>query len=142
MATELENAYAAGIIAGEGCIRLGKNPASNNYCPRVFVGNTDRKMVEWLHSRYGGSEPRLHAASTKRPKNKPYWMWNPGRQDAIKFLTQIEPYLQQKRSRARLALALLRRFPPRGGVKKTPWELGFLEHCFEAFKRANKKGRI
>lgn len=138
MATELDNAYAAGLIDGEGCITLAYNKKSHSYCPRVLVGNTDKRMVEWLQGKYGGADPYHH--TTVRPKNKPYWTWQPGRVDCQNFLEKIEPYLQQKRSRARLSLALFRRFPPRGGVKKTAWEIGFLDTCRKAFSRANKKG--
>jgi len=70
-------AYTAGIIDGEGCTGILKCKESRNrtgysYRLEIVVANTDKRLVNWLKTTYGG---HLHALKQNKIKHKPFWQW-------------------------------------------------------------------
>ena len=102
-------AYTAGIIDGEGCIRINKR--HSNRCRvgfelqlNVRVRNTNEWLIRWLQFQFGGS-----IRSDKQKGNrKDAWEWCLGTRQALEFLKQILPYLQIKRPQAELAVEFQR----------------------------------
>ncbi len=99
--TKEQLAYAAGIVDGEGCISLYK---SNNqtirkrpYQLRVFVVNTDKKIIDFM-SEFGGS-------SNKRSGGiKQQYYWSISGKSAAEFLEKVVIYLTAKKEQAEIAI--------------------------------------
>lgn len=98
-------AYTAGIIDGEGCIRLrrvlGKGRKKPYFGVSVEVSNTNEWLTKWLQFNFGGGVF----------KKKPYklnardaWTWRVVTKEAATFLEAVLPYLKLKRPQAELAL--------------------------------------
>jgi hypothetical protein len=111
--TETEKGYLAGIIDGEGCIRLARRFGKNGdaICHiYVAIANTSQLLYEWLENKLPGKgyiRPISNHAE-KRPNTHPE-QWKPcytwivsGNRIAITFLREIAPYLIIKRKQAEL----------------------------------------
>lgn len=100
--------YLAGLIDGEGCIRItrafSKNKSRNwSHFAAVIVVNTSAVLMDWLAS-LGGS---VKAHNRNRPAHwKPCWSWNIHGENAVRLLTAIRPYMRIKGQQADIALAL------------------------------------
>jgi hypothetical protein len=113
--TEAEKGYLAGIIDGEGCIRLARRLGKRGqhiYLIQVVIANTSPKLHEWLESKIPGSgyvNKKTHYTDP-RPSSHPA-QWKPsyrwivsGSRFAIVFLKEIAPYLIIKREQAELLI--------------------------------------
>lgn len=100
MATETTKAWSAGIVDGEGWLGWKKNGHGNKKNPAVEVHNTDEVMCRVLYEQWGGW---FHYVGKRkdRPNSKPIWIWRTSGKKCISFLTEIEPYLVTKKTRAR-----------------------------------------
>jgi hypothetical protein len=98
--TPATDAYAAGLIDGEGCVSLDKKLTL-----RVDVGMSSKglSVLEWLVAHHGGTIRNTRAA-TEKWEAAQAWMILGDR--AISFLRQISPYLVLKQGQAGIALAL------------------------------------
>lgn len=100
--TEAEIAYTAGILDGEGCIRMQKN-----YGLDVSVANTDYFLLDWLKAHWGG---RISNTTRKPlqwyPRSKPVGVWTISGKKAIAMLDACEPYILLKKDRVKLAQKL------------------------------------
>lgn len=106
--TEVEKAYIAGIIDGEGCIHITKKPASKittghwSYQVGIYIGNTDKRMLEFVHRLCGGG---LKAHKTPEGCKQCYELYFTG--DRVQeLLKDILPYLITKKEQAKNVLAL------------------------------------
>lgn len=117
-------AWVAGLIEGEGTIRLHKTrpstarPGVTYGYPSVRVDMTDedvlRKAHEWTGLGYI-SGPWKYGT---KPTNKPFWVWAVQRKDeAITLIAAIWPYLGQRRREQ--ARAVLRKFKEASRVEDT-----------------------
>jgi hypothetical protein len=96
-------AYAAGIIDGEGCIRVNR---TRNGVPviRVHVTNTDARLTRTLHEWFGGYV--WMEAKAYMPNAKIRYVWEVSARKAAAFLGLVRPYLVLKQEQADLALAI------------------------------------
>ncbi len=105
--TEAELAYAAGIIDGEGSFYIHERPpyrssVSPSHTLSVSVSNTDRRMLDWMHERFGGT-----ILVNKPPTNRAWsqaYQWRVSSRLAVTFIDQIYPYLVCKREQADIAV--------------------------------------
>ena len=106
MTNELDYAYAAGLIDGEGCIGV-----YNQTCPTtrtktrynllVRVQMSDWEAILWMKNTFGGcyrSHPQLGYGT------RIMYEWTLSSKMAGEFLKQILPYLKNKRRQAELAI--------------------------------------
>lgn len=84
-------AYAAGFFDGEGSAGFGR--ARTSIFPRVLVTNTNREILEEFQKAYGGD---IQALTKRKPGWKQGWYWRVTWSRAVKFLADIEPYVQIK----------------------------------------------
>ncbi len=98
MATETINAWAAGIVDGEGYITRRKHKRGTKTQPYVRVDNTDKRILQKLQENYEGSI--LFNIRKNRPNSKPCWYWHLCNKKCIRFLSEVEPYLVSKREKA------------------------------------------
>ena len=105
----INNAYAAGLVDGEGCITI-ENQRNHMYL-LIQVCNTDPRVCIWLKERFGG------AIRTQQQKNwKRMYRWAVTTVKAKEFLTAIYPYLIIKKEQADIAFAFLDTKGNRGRV--------------------------
>ena len=105
--TEVEKAYLAGIIDGEGSISLARSHARSSakyVYPLVRIANTDLGLIDWVKSRvpegHRGYTSRLH----DRCKDVYHVAW--ASNEAVTVLKEVLPYLTVKRFRAELVIRL------------------------------------
>ncbi len=111
---DVEAAYTAGIIDGEGSISLTRNRKSRWPSPQVSVASTDKELLEWLHTRFGGS------ITTKQPRKQEHsisYDWKLTDRRALSLLKLIRPFLiiRRKIERADLLLTAYLECTPRNG---------------------------
>ncbi len=114
MICDIEAAYAAGIVDGEGSISITRNHSSRWPSPQVSVASNDRELLEWLRIRFGGT------ITTKQPRKQQHAIsfdWKLTDRRALRFLEIVKPYLviQRKIRRCDLLLAAYLDCTPRNG---------------------------
>lgn len=69
-----EHAYLAGILDGEGWIKIYRHHRNgrNTFFLRVGAVSTDRILIAWLKERYGGY---IHLKK-QRGNRRPTWEWH------------------------------------------------------------------
>lgn len=97
-----EIGYLAGIIDGEGTVRLQKCKQRANgdwhFVARVQVANSDLGLLEWLSS-IGGFV--CEHRSTNVLKTRPHFHWEVSRTLEVRELLEVTfPYLRIKKQRA------------------------------------------
>lgn len=127
--SEIDLAYAAGIIDGEGCIHLWKNQYKTkgwqtNYGVSVTVLTADGVLAPWMGLTFGGSVRSYRDYSPSRVKmgvagNNYCRRWQVASQAADTFLRAIRPYLKLKGAEADLAFEF-RKLVGSPGVRITP----------------------
>jgi hypothetical protein len=108
---ETDLAWLAGIIDGEGCIRITqekRNPRMYYYA-RVTVTNTDARILNKVDSLFPGSLYQL-TSKTRGSKDRPCFTWMRENMHAGEVLRAVLPYLVGKRDQAELALRFLGTF--------------------------------
>ena len=109
MPTEIDYARLAAYIDGEG--HIGICTKKNRKAPYAFslsIGNTDKRLMEWLSGTFGGLP--IRDKSTIRKKK--YWLWFIGGEAAATLLENCLPYFIMKRDQAEIAIefhALMRK---------------------------------
>ncbi len=133
-------AYTAGIIDGEGTIGIGGGTSRTNYFSFVSMDNTDKKLVEWMQSLFGGG---FYGPYEGKGNRKEVWAWRLHGPKAAHFVTLIRPYLKVKATQAWIALEFREQcdWSPkgRGGLSKE--ETALREGYFLIMKALNKRGR-
>lgn len=110
LASELEHAWAAGILDGEGSIQISRQRLGHTLT--VSVGQSGKAgipaaMLVKLKSHYGGSlvpHRRVRVADDGCIR-KTHHHWAVVSRDAEVFLRSVAPYVVQKRDQVELALA-------------------------------------
>jgi hypothetical protein len=88
---EIDYAYCAGIIDGEGSILLAKSGTTRH--PAISVTNTSLPMLEFLRSLFGGS---IRKQKTYKPHHKEAWVWGVSYQRAMHMIDCILPYMKDE----------------------------------------------
>jgi len=114
---EVEKAYVAGIVDGEGTVTLMRHHKNETPAPRVSVANNNLKLLKWLKTKVG-----VGVIVSKR-KNKPYhnssYAWYIQQDRVLRFLNEIRKFLIVKKPQADLILEKYKSVTHRAG-KYTP----------------------
>lgn len=98
--------WAAGIVDGEGCIRLARNKRANrpndSWSIVVAVSNTDIAMLHKLKELLGGNIVKRSAPPMAHYKQQ--WRWQVFSKEAVAVLQKILPWLVTKHYQAECAL--------------------------------------
>lgn len=112
--TEIELAYAAGVIDSDGCIRVSRSTwrarkkgdcINPTYQAVIFVRQVETEAVEFLHQAFGGYRS-MTTPTAKR--GRPMHSWNIHSQAAGRVLELLLPFLRIKRRQAENALEVCR----------------------------------
>jgi hypothetical protein len=141
---ETDRAYAAGLIDGEGCIRLTQRGAQGGTVFRtgqctlmVEVSNTDKGMTTWLHERFGGSVS--YKPDNPEENRKQQWHWRCAANKALYCLDVIWPYTRTKRQQVKLGRRF-QRYVQYIGRAKSPKSEALQKRFYEEFRALNKRG--
>jgi len=100
---EYTKAYTAGLMDAEGCIGIYEaHKTSGNivYELRVVIANINLPIIKWLVETFGGN----YTKNTPE-KGRVWYQWRMGiSKGALKFLSNILPYLQIKKEEAEAVL--------------------------------------
>ncbi len=135
--TQLDLAWAAGFIDGEGCIQISrrKHRKTVEYKLEVSAVNTKLAPIIRLQSLFGG------AADTFNERAKAYKLRNRWRvvdKQAEKCLPLLLPYFTCKCEQAQLGLEYRR------ALKRStdPEQIRFRELCYQKMRILNGKGTV
>lgn len=95
-----EVAYIAGFFDGEGCVRIKRsNQKGNSYHVIAHITNTNKKILKYVESLFGGNTRKQ-----ERGINKTIYNWYITSSEAVDFLRMLLPFLQEKKIQAELAI--------------------------------------
>lgn len=100
--TQVQAAYLAGLIDGEGSIMLYRR--GDGSAMRLAITNTYRPVLEWCQATCGVGNIVDVKATHDAAKHKAQRIWLVNSQAAASVLEQIEPYLIIKKEQAQLAI--------------------------------------
>lgn len=89
-------AYIAGIVDGEGHIAMRVDHGKYR-SPILTVTNTNKPLLDFLQSKYGGS---MCALKVRSPKHNQAWSWRVSSKAAYTMIKDIRPHLIVKRAKA------------------------------------------
>lgn len=101
----LTDAYAAGLIDGEGCLYLQHNKKVNTFTPRCDVGMTVKGdlVLKKMKKQYGGKIRQTRKATNQWERAI---CWTLMGKECASFLSAISPHLVLKSEQARILLQL------------------------------------
>lgn len=93
--------YLAGIIDGEGTIRIGKG-GTTKYYAAISVGNVNKEVIDLLTKTFG-SKTRIEKIRT--PSRQSIYRWGTGGNLSVpKIIKSLLPYLIIKKKQAEIVL--------------------------------------
>ncbi len=101
-----ELAYAAGIFDGEGhislmrCVKPSKKRAGPEYALDVQITNSDKPVLEFFRTRFGG-RVKSHSMIEGR---KPVYRWQVTGKKIDDFLVSVRPYVRIRKRQVKYAL--------------------------------------
>ena len=99
---DIEKAYLAGLVDGEGSIGLYLKNHRTDFSLRLAVYNTDDTLMAWLQIHIGGL---VHKVGRRHnPKHRQEYCWYLSSTSACETLKLILPYLVIKRAKAEIAI--------------------------------------
>ncbi len=146
---EIDLAYMAGLLDGEGCISITKVIPSTNlrnpsYGVSVRVSMVDKNIPVLFHSAFGGS---LSQKNYKEYKTQ--WQWGIYGYPAIVSLKSLLPYLRSKKNEADLAISFwgIKRHRgsnkgQHGNIPKTEKELALEESNYLLMRNLKDKSEV
>lgn len=114
--TEIEKAYIAGIIDGEGSIMLQRFHTNQYPAPCVSIASTTIELLTWLKDTIGYGVI-IKKKNYNPEKHKLSYSFVIKQNNAIKLLEDIYPYLiiESKRKRAEMIITQYKALTPRNG---------------------------
>jgi len=109
---EVEKAYLAGIVDGEGTVTLMKHHKNETPAPHVSVANNNLYLLKWIKSIVGGNICRK---KKRLPHHKDSYAWNVRQDRALCFLNEIKQYLKIKKQQAELISSTYKKVTNRAG---------------------------
>ena len=113
---EVEKAYIAGIVDGEGTLGLWRHHKNETHTPNVTVANNDLALLQWIRSKVGGV---IVTKKKRQAHHRDSYAWSIRQDRAIDFLNEIKMYLIVKRPQAELITGEYKSVTHRAG-KYTP----------------------
>ncbi len=143
MISELDLAYIAGFVDGEGCISISKSSSrgsrNTTYGPNVDITNTNKEILLTIQKilRLGSLESQKRYSS----KHKPAWNLDFKAGEAKQLLLLIRPYLRLKKRQADLLLEFLETSQHRNQFNPlTVEEAALRDVMYEEMRELNKRG--
>ena len=120
----IDLAYMAGMLDGEGYIGICKRKTYNNsitpcyYTLTVHLNMANKCIPELFMSHFGGS---MNGGFKRKPNYKIQWRWTVTNKIAYRFLEKILPYLRLKKNEAILGMEFQKqRYKQHASIFPTP----------------------
>jgi len=113
---EVEKAYLAGIVDGEGTVTLMKHHKNETPIPFVAVANNSLPLLKWIKTK---AEGMIVSKRKSKPHHHDSFVWSVRQDRALRFLNEIKKYLIIKRPQAELITGKYKQVTHRAG-KYTP----------------------
>jgi len=114
---EIEKAYIAGLMDGEGTVTLSRKHSNETASPEVSIANNNLQLLVWVRDVVGAG--RITSKRKNRPHHAQSFTWSIRDNKAICFLNEIRDYLIVKKQQAELITRKYKVYTPRNG-KYTP----------------------
>lgn len=98
--TNIEKAYIAGIVDGEGSIMLTRFHKNQYHSPCVSISSTDLELLEWVKNTVKAGKINTKK-NYNEEKHKNSYTYTIIYDEAIQLLKDIEPYLVIEKKKAR-----------------------------------------
>jgi len=135
--SDIWKGYLAGMIDGEGNMRLGKDQKDGLH-PRIVVANTHRDAVQKLREITGIGG--VYIRENRGTNWKPVWSWNVnGIVDTEAVLVQVKDYLIVKRRQAELLLKFTEIYRSRPSYGEVTPQIREID---EELRKLNKRGPL
>jgi hypothetical protein len=137
--TDIEKGYLAGLIDGEGTIRIVR-ALRKWYAPLIQITNTDKSVMDWLQEIFGKKKiGHLYIEKDKRsPNHRPKLVYNIASVQGVKqILEQIVDILKIKKRQALLVLEFIKLKENKADYGVLPREI----EIFEELKKLNARGK-
>jgi hypothetical protein len=110
--------YAAGIIDGEGSIKIWVSKIDpkrrGQFNLRVNLTSTDKCLVDWFLEKFGGNSYTMDSPSRIKFSNRKIgYVWECSRPKILEFLEGIYPYLIIKKQHCKIAIEFRKTFQRR-----------------------------
>lgn len=145
--SELDWARLAAFIDGEGCITIsargGHLHHKKNQHMKVFIANTDMRLMNWLRNTFGGTVNGKRRQD--RERHKPCYVWTVCSEIAWLVLLCCEPYFIVKRDQSKVALKFQRTMTRKrkwvdGDRSRLPQETQqFRDECYDELRRLKQR---
>ncbi len=113
---EVEKAYIAGIVDGEGTVTLMKHHKNETPLPFVGIANNNLGLLKRIKFLVGGN---ICTKKKRLPHHNDSYVLNIRQDRALRFLNEIKKYLIVKKQQAELITTQYKAVTPRTG-KYTP----------------------
>lgn len=136
--TEIDLAYLAGFVDGEGSITIFRSGGCDNL--RFDVYNTNEDVLLWIKETFGG---RVHKVGRPGRENwKQEYSWQSSSQQAAKILIVLLPYLKIKRLQAEIFIAHAATSEGRRGKAIPDNVVPYRRDLVARIQKLNRRGRL
>jgi len=133
--TEVEKAYIAGIVDGEGTIGLWRHYKNETATPNVTIANNSLSLLQWIKSKAGGN---ICSKKKRQAHHDNSYALSIKQDRAINFLNEIKGYLIIKKQQAELITGEYKVVTHRAG-KYTPEMLVKKEALVAKIRELNQR---
>ena len=132
---EVEKAYIAGIVDGEGTIGLWRHHKNETASPMVTIANNSLDLLQWIQSKVGGN---ICSKKKRQAHHGDSYALSLKQDRAICFLNEIKSYLIIKKQQAELITGEYKTVTHRAG-KYTPEMLVKKEALVAKIRKLNQR---
>lgn len=123
--TEVQLAYLAGIIDGEGSIYIGnfsRTPIGKilSYQTNITISNCDKILIEWLSNVFGGPMSEYTPNQTPKNSRKKVYLWRASGERLTHLCILVLPYLVIKKRQCEIMIEMRKTFERTGCAKGNP----------------------
>jgi hypothetical protein len=97
---DVDLAYAAGIIDGEGSLVITRRTTRQTYHAQITVSMCEPQAITFLFTAFGGHVMRQRVQHPGRPEHRPADIWGCAAKEAAHVCRVLLPFLRVKRQQA------------------------------------------
>ena len=134
--SEVESAYIAGMIDGDGCLSIGRQTnTSDSYRIVIKIVQKDRQTLDWIHEHTGVGHINVQKSYSAHQHGAIYWQYQiTSHKDVVGLLERIYPYTVTKKRRCELVYHLGSNMQHHGGSTLTDDQRKWRKSIYDEFK--------
>lgn len=144
---DIDLAYLAGIIDGEGCFFISKVPKKegDGYISEHFRGllkidNTEKILLEWLDQVFSGTKSAATRATSSRKFEREVFTWVATGDRLLDLCEQVLPYLTIKKRHCENMIKFRKTYTNQLGSNKLSEEsIKIRQECLETSRKLNSR---